>query len=42
VETAVDFIMFLEQREEVALGPRPDPIAAAASKEALTNLVWYS
>ncbi|KAI8716988.1 hypothetical protein NCS52_00993800 [Fusarium sp. LHS14.1] len=28
LKTAIDFVMFLEQREEAALGPQPDPIAS--------------
>ncbi|RTE83216.1 hypothetical protein BHE90_002207 [Fusarium euwallaceae] len=28
LETAVDFVMFLEKREESAFGPQPDPIAS--------------
>ncbi|KAM0466462.1 hypothetical protein ACHAP7_012229 [Fusarium lateritium] len=42
LETSVGFIMFLEQREEVALGPQPDPFADAASEGALEELVSYS
>ncbi|KAL2679334.1 hypothetical protein Neosp_010107 [[Neocosmospora] mangrovei] len=31
LETAIDFIMFLEEREEAALGPQPDPIASTGA-----------
>ncbi|OBS20322.1 hypothetical protein FPOA_06695 [Fusarium poae] len=30
LEVAVEFIMFLEQREDTAFGPQPDPVASTA------------
>ncbi|KAK7413285.1 hypothetical protein QQX98_007873 [Neonectria punicea] len=31
LETAIDFIMLLEEREDAAFGPQPDPVASTAA-----------
>jgi hypothetical protein len=45
LDTAIGFAMLLEQREEVALGPQPDPVPAAqgsygSSDEIAEQLRW--
>ncbi|KAJ4252420.1 hypothetical protein NW762_011021 [Fusarium torreyae] len=31
-ETAIDFVMFLEQREDTSFGPQPDAVAASTGE----------
>ncbi|KAM5374343.1 hypothetical protein ACJZ2D_006516 [Fusarium nematophilum] len=40
VETAVSFVMALEEREEAAFGPWPDPVASTANDGPETSFYW--
>ncbi|RGP63799.1 hypothetical protein FSPOR_8406 [Fusarium sporotrichioides] len=40
LEVAVDFVMFLEQREAAVFGPQPDPVASTASDATTVDSRW--